>query len=91
MRYVTTTQSLNVKNSMFIRNAQWIFFIYLGIGSEICARIMEHESFFHLDAPIIRVTGTYNHLQTTFSSSSIYSWITLIYFNKFVFSYLIRC
>jgi len=28
-----------------------------GIGSEICARIMEHESFFHLDAPIIRVTG----------------------------------
>lgn len=28
-----------------------------GIGSEICARIMEHESFFHLDAPVIRVTG----------------------------------
>jgi len=28
-----------------------------GIGSEICARIMEHETFFHLDAPIIRVTG----------------------------------
>lgn len=28
-----------------------------GIGSEICARIMESEAFFHLDAPIIRVTG----------------------------------
>lgn len=28
-----------------------------GIGSEICARIMEHETFFHLDAPVIRVTG----------------------------------
>uniref|UniRef100_A0A182FM08 Pyruvate dehydrogenase E1 component subunit beta n=1 Tax=Anopheles albimanus TaxID=7167 RepID=A0A182FM08_ANOAL len=27
------------------------------IGSEICARIMEHETFFHLDAPIWRVTG----------------------------------
>lgn len=29
----------------------------IGIGSEICARIMEHETFFHLDAPIVRVTG----------------------------------
>lgn len=28
-----------------------------GIGSEICARIMEHETFFHLDAPVMRVTG----------------------------------
>jgi len=28
-----------------------------GIGSEICARIMESEAFFHLDAPVIRVTG----------------------------------
>lgn len=28
-----------------------------GIGSEICARIMEHETFFHLDAPVLRVTG----------------------------------
>ncbi|XP_031631329.1 pyruvate dehydrogenase E1 component subunit beta, mitochondrial [Contarinia nasturtii] len=28
-----------------------------GIGSEICARIMEHESFFHLDSPVVRVTG----------------------------------
>lgn len=28
-----------------------------GIGSEICARIMEHETFFHLDAPVWRVTG----------------------------------
>lgn len=37
-----------------IDNFGWI----LGIGSEICARIMEHETFFHLDAPVIRVTGT---------------------------------
>lgn len=28
-----------------------------GVGSEICARIMEHETFFHLDAPVYRVTG----------------------------------
>jgi len=28
-----------------------------GIGSEICARIMESEAFHHLDAPVIRVTG----------------------------------
>ena len=28
-----------------------------GIGSEIAARIMEHETFYHLDAPVWRVTG----------------------------------
>ena len=28
-----------------------------GIGSEISSRIMESEIFFHLDAPVIRVTG----------------------------------
>ncbi|XP_054279627.1 pyruvate dehydrogenase E1 component subunit beta, mitochondrial-like [Macrosteles quadrilineatus] len=28
-----------------------------GIGSEICARIMESEVFYHLDSPVIRVTG----------------------------------
>ncbi|XP_070492124.1 pyruvate dehydrogenase E1 component subunit beta, mitochondrial [Chironomus tepperi] len=28
-----------------------------GIGSEICGRIMEHETFYHLDAPVWRVTG----------------------------------
>jgi len=28
-----------------------------GVGSEICARIMEGEAFYHLDAPVIRVTG----------------------------------
>jgi len=28
-----------------------------GIGSEICARIMESEAFHYLDAPVIRVTG----------------------------------
>ncbi|PNF17106.1 Pyruvate dehydrogenase E1 component subunit beta, mitochondrial [Cryptotermes secundus] len=28
-----------------------------GIGSEVCARIMESEAFYHLDAPVIRVTG----------------------------------
>lgn len=30
-----------------------------GIGAEICARIMEHETFFHLDAPVTRVTGKF--------------------------------
>lgn len=28
-----------------------------GVGSEICARIMEGEAFYHLDAPVMRVTG----------------------------------
>ena len=28
-----------------------------GVGSEIVARVMEHETFFHLDAPVWRVTG----------------------------------
>ncbi|XP_075146859.1 pyruvate dehydrogenase E1 beta subunit isoform X1 [Haematobia irritans] len=28
-----------------------------GVGSEICARVMEDETFFHLDAPAWRVTG----------------------------------
>ncbi|KAK7789613.1 hypothetical protein R5R35_012322 [Gryllus longicercus] len=28
-----------------------------GIGAEISARIMESEAFFHLDAPVVRVTG----------------------------------
>ncbi|XP_008545392.1 pyruvate dehydrogenase E1 component subunit beta, mitochondrial [Microplitis mediator] len=28
-----------------------------GIGAEISARIMESETFYHLDAPVIRVTG----------------------------------
>ncbi|KAG8328131.1 Pyruvate dehydrogenase E1 component subunit beta, mitochondrial [Homalodisca vitripennis] len=28
-----------------------------GMGSEICARIMESEVFYHLDSPVIRVTG----------------------------------
>lgn len=34
-----------------------ILCVLTGIGSEICARIMEHETFFHLDAPVWRVTG----------------------------------
>lgn len=28
-----------------------------GIGAEICARIMESEAFYHLDAPVIRCAG----------------------------------
>ena len=28
-----------------------------GVGSEICAQIMESEAFDHLDAPVVRVTG----------------------------------
>ncbi|XP_043471907.1 pyruvate dehydrogenase E1 component subunit beta, mitochondrial [Leptopilina heterotoma] len=30
---------------------------HCGIGAEISARIMESEAFYHLDAPVIRVTG----------------------------------
>lgn len=37
-------------------------FFFVGVGSEICARIMEHETFFHLDAPVVRVTGKYTKL-----------------------------
>lgn len=37
---------------------RYFFVGRVGIGAEICARVMEHETFFHLDAPIIRVTGT---------------------------------
>lgn len=43
---------------IFIANDLYQYFVYfVGIGSEICARIMEHETFFHLDAPVWRVTG----------------------------------
>ncbi|KAG8288347.1 hypothetical protein J6590_018868 [Homalodisca vitripennis] len=28
-----------------------------GVGADICARLMESEYFFHLDAPVVRVTG----------------------------------
>ncbi|GJJ68322.1 pyruvate dehydrogenase E1 component beta subunit [Entomortierella parvispora] len=28
-----------------------------GVGSEICAQIMESEAFDHLDAPVVRITG----------------------------------
>lgn len=30
---------------------------HCGIGADICARVVESEAFFHLDAPVIRVTG----------------------------------
>lgn len=33
-----------------------------GVGAEIAARIMEHETFFHLDSPVIRVTGKWKLL-----------------------------
>lgn len=29
----------------------------VGVGAEICARVMESPSFFELDAPVWRVTG----------------------------------
>ena len=34
-----------------------LFCHFLGVGSEIVARVMEHETFYHLDAPVHRVTG----------------------------------
>lgn len=32
--------------------------VILGVGSEICARVMEDETFFQLDAPVWRVCGS---------------------------------
>lgn len=40
-----------------LTNSACIHSFRTGIGAEICARIMEHETFFHLDAPVLRVTG----------------------------------
>ncbi|XP_043283488.1 pyruvate dehydrogenase E1 component subunit beta, mitochondrial [Venturia canescens] len=42
-----------------------------GIGAEICARIMESEAFFHLDAPVIRVTGVDTPMPYTKSLEAI--------------------
>lgn len=42
-----------------------------GIGSEICAQIMESEAFYHLDAPVIRVTGVDVPMPYTKSLESI--------------------
>lgn len=50
----TIVQSLAKTNHLITVENGWA---QCGIGSEICARIMESEAFYHLDAPIIRCTG----------------------------------
>lgn len=45
------------KLKFYLLESIFKFFYYLGVGSEIVARVMEHETFFHLDAPVWRVTG----------------------------------
>ncbi|XP_026473101.1 pyruvate dehydrogenase E1 component subunit beta, mitochondrial-like [Ctenocephalides felis] len=50
----TITSSVKKTNHLITIEHGWP---QCGIGSEICARIMESETFFHLDAPVMRVTG----------------------------------
>lgn len=50
----TITKSIQKTNHLVTVEQGWPT---CGIGSEILARIMESEAFFHLDAPSIRITG----------------------------------
>ncbi|KAI5727083.1 hypothetical protein M8J76_013856 [Diaphorina citri] len=50
----TITKSVMKTNYLISVEGGWP---QCGIGSEISARIMESEAFYHLDAPVIRVTG----------------------------------
>lgn len=50
----TIISSLKKTNHLITLEQGWPGF---GVGAEICARVMESEGFYHLDAPIIRVTG----------------------------------
>lgn len=57
---VTVEQGWPQSGKLWLIATCWIVLtivFFLGIGSEICARIMEHETFFHLDAPVWRVCG----------------------------------
>lgn len=47
-------ESVSRTNHLITVENGWV---QCGIGAEICARIMESEAFYHLDAPIIRCTG----------------------------------
>lgn len=50
----TIVQSVAKTNHLITVENGWT---QCGIGAEICARIMESEAFYYLDAPVIRCTG----------------------------------
>lgn len=50
----TITQSVVKTNHLITVEQGWP---QCGIGAEISAKIMETEAFYHLDAPVVRVTG----------------------------------
>lgn len=50
----TITASVAKTNHLLTVEQGWP---HCGIGSEVLARIMESEAFFHLDQPAIRLTG----------------------------------
>ncbi|KAI8805834.1 thiamine diphosphate-binding protein [Cladochytrium replicatum] len=50
----TIIKSVKKTNRLVTVEGGWPMF---GVGSEICATIMESEAFDHLDAPVVRVTG----------------------------------
>ncbi|XP_066996725.1 pyruvate dehydrogenase E1 component subunit beta, mitochondrial isoform X2 [Anabrus simplex] len=50
----TITKSVMKTNHLITVEQGWP---QCGIGSEICARIMESEAFYHMDSPVVRVTG----------------------------------
>lgn len=50
----TIVQSVKKTNRLISVEGGWPMF---GVGSEISAQIMESEAFYHLDAPVERVTG----------------------------------
>ncbi|KAG0273007.1 pyruvate dehydrogenase E1, beta subunit [Linnemannia exigua] len=51
---VTIIKSVKKTNRLVTVEGGWPQY---GVGSEICAQIMESEAFDHLDAPVVRVTG----------------------------------
>lgn len=64
----TIVQSVQKTNHLITVEQGWP---QCGIGSEICAQIMESEAFYHLDAPVIRVTGVDVPMPYTKSLESI--------------------
>ncbi|RCH81331.1 pyruvate dehydrogenase E1, beta subunit [Rhizopus azygosporus] len=50
----TIFKSIKKTNHIVSVEQGWASF---GVGSEICAQVMENEAFWHLDAPMTRVTG----------------------------------
>lgn len=50
----TIINSVKKTNHLVTVEGGWPMF---GVGSEICAQVMESDAFDHLDAPVMRVTG----------------------------------